>query len=357
MVTNDVVTVIRDGTVAVVWIDNPPVSALSRNVRQGMLEAFQQLHHDRSLEVIVISARIGGRFIAGTDIREMDRPVEEFFLPDVTDALDRLPQKTLAAIDGSALGGDMEIALACDVRMGSPSATLGLTESRLGIIPGAGGTQRLARLVGIPQAIRLIVEGRILRAAEAVELGLLDHIADGNLVQRAIEIAPVVAKRRLSEQPVPIVDPSEQKKAITAAFKKAKSKAAADEAVRVLSLSSDMSFEEGLASERDAFLRLREGPEAKALRTCSKRSEKQAKFRVWRMQGLGPFSGSPSLAVAPWASGLLQAFWMQVSRSISLNETTHLLSQPARGCMTYTSAESKQDVWLKKMPTGGSDVI
>lgn len=278
MADSNAVTVTRKDAVALVLIDNPPVNALSRNVRQGLLNAFKSLSQDSSIEVVVLSSRNGGRFIAGADIKEMDRPVEEPLLPDVIAALDRLPQKTLAVIDGSALGGGMEIALACDVRIGSPSAVLGLTETRLGIIPGAGGTQRLLRLIGIPQAIRLIAEGRILKAREALDLGLLDHLSEENLSENAIEFARQAPRRRLSEQAVPVDDALEKEAAIAAIRKKTKGATAAEEAIRVISLSSGLSFQEGLALERRSFLQLRDGPEARALRHLFKAEREAAKI-------------------------------------------------------------------------------
>ncbi|WP_281809908.1 enoyl-CoA hydratase/isomerase family protein, partial [Xanthobacter flavus] len=188
-----------------VHIDHAPVNALSRGVRQGLLDAVRGLEDDASVSALVLSGG-PGRFIAGADLKEMALPPDEPFLPEVVGAIDACTKPVVAALDGAALGGGCEIALACDLRIGSAKALVGLTETRLGIIPGAGGTQRLVRLVGVAQAIALVCEGRVLKAGEALALGLLDAVVEGDLLAEAIARAPTVAKRRLSALPVPAGD-------------------------------------------------------------------------------------------------------------------------------------------------------
>uniref|UniRef100_UPI0035AEE426 enoyl-CoA hydratase/isomerase family protein n=1 Tax=Xanthobacter sp. TaxID=35809 RepID=UPI0035AEE426 len=203
------ITITRHGTVAVVHIDHAPVNALSRGVRQGLIDAVQSLDGDAAVSALVLSGG-PGRFIAGADLREMALPPDEPFLPEVVGAIDACTKPVVAALDGAALGGGCEIALACDLRLGSAKALVGLTETRLGIIPGAGGTQRLVRLVGVAQAIGLVCEGRVLKAGEALALGLVDAVVEGDLLAAAIARAPAVAKRRLSALPVPVGDPAEE---------------------------------------------------------------------------------------------------------------------------------------------------
>ncbi|MFG1346234.1 3-hydroxyacyl-CoA dehydrogenase NAD-binding domain-containing protein [Xanthobacter autotrophicus DSM 431] len=255
----------RHGGVAVVALDHPPVNALSRAVRQGLLDAFAALCADPSVIAIVISGG-PGRFIAGADIREMNLPPDAPFLPEVVAAIDACAKPVVAAIAGAALGGGCEIALACDARLAGPKALVGLTETRLGIIPGAGGTQRLPRLLGTAQAISLIGEGRVLKAEEARAIGLVDAVVEGDVLAAAIDRAPAIAKRRLSAAAVPAGDAAAEDAAAARARKAAKGVPAVAEAIHVIRAAGEGDFAAGLAAERAAFLALRESAEAKALR-------------------------------------------------------------------------------------------
>jgi 3-hydroxyacyl-CoA dehydrogenase len=265
MMDEAAVRIERRDQIAVVVIDNPPVNALSTRVRAGLLEAFTQLAADRSVAAIVLTGR-NGVFVAGADLREMGAPPEPPFLPDVVAAMDALPQPILAAIDGAALGGGLELALACDGRLGSANASVGLTETRLGIIPGAGGTQRLARLVGIESALRLVGEGRVLKASEARGAGILDEVLTNEPVADAILTARQAPKRLLSKLPVPIGDPMAEESTARRVLAKAKGVPAVAEAVRIIRAARTMSFEDAVAAERAAFLELRGSDEAAALR-------------------------------------------------------------------------------------------
>jgi 3-hydroxyacyl-CoA dehydrogenase len=169
-----------DGAVAVVTIDNPPVNAGSSKVRSGLLDAFRSIAEKKDVKAAMIIG--GGRtFIAGSDIREFDRPLVEPQLPAVIAAIEACPVPVVAAIHGNALGGGFELALGCDARIARADAFVGLPEVTLGLIPGAGGTQRLPRLAGIPQAIEMFASGRRVPAPEALSLGLLDRIVAGDL--------------------------------------------------------------------------------------------------------------------------------------------------------------------------------
>lgn len=259
------VTISRRGAVAIVTIDHAPVNALSRAVRLGLVAAMRELGADHNISAIIIS---GGprRFIAGADLREMDLPPDEPFVPDVVAAIEGSAKPVIAAIDGPALGGGLEIALGCDLRLGSIRASVGLPETKLGIIPGAGGTQRLPRLVGVATAIALICEGRIVKAPEAKALGLLDAVAEGDVLEAAIAAAPAAVKRVVSALPVPAGDTAAEDAAAQAALKAAKGVPAIAEAIRVIRASRDGSYGEGQARERAAFLALRESEAARSLR-------------------------------------------------------------------------------------------
>jgi 3-hydroxyacyl-CoA dehydrogenase len=259
------VAVVRRGDVAVISVGNPPVNALSHAVRSGLVEALKTIAADPGVVAVVIAGG-PGRFIAGADIREMNAPPGPPQLPEVVAALDALDVPVVAAIDGPALGGGFEIALACDRRLATPAAKVGLTETRLGIVPGAGGTQRLPRLTGIARAIRLIGNAEILSARDALEAGIVDEVVDGDVVAAACAHAPAMPKRRLSRMTVAPGDDDEADAAAAAVTKQARGLPAAARAIALIRATRDTPFTEGLARERAAFLELRESPEAKALR-------------------------------------------------------------------------------------------
>ncbi len=295
------VNIIRHGAVAVVTIDEPPVNALSKAVREGLISAMQALAADAEVAAIVLSGG-PGRFIAGADLREMSLPPEVPFLPDVVAAIEAVDKPVLAAIDGAALGGGLEIALACDVRLGSRHATLGLTETRLGIIPGAGGTQRLPRLVGVAQAISLITAGRVLAADEAMALGILDAVADEDVLGDAIRQAPGAIKRRVSALPLPARDGKAEDEMAAKALKGAKGVPAIAEALRVIRAAGEGDFTDGLAVERAAFLALRESEAAKALRHLFLAAREAAK-----VPGLAGVAARPVARTAVIGAGTMGA--------------------------------------------------
>jgi 3-hydroxyacyl-CoA dehydrogenase len=259
------VSIQRRGTVAVVVVDNPPVNALSRAVRQGFLDALKRLADDNQVAAVVIAGG-PGRFIGGADIREMNAPPEAPHLPEVVAAIDALDKPVIAAISGPALGGGLEIALACDSRMAAPTATLGLTETRLGIVPGSGGTQRLPRLTGIARAVHLIGNAKTMNACEALAAGIVDDVVDADVIAAACARAPALAKRRLSGMTVPPDDERAVEAAASAVMKQAKGLPAAVEAIALIRATRDVPFADGLVRERSVFLTLRESAEAKALR-------------------------------------------------------------------------------------------
>src|SRR4051794_31046691 len=172
----DKVTVRHEDRIAVLVIDNPPVNALGAAVRAALKSAVERAAADASVLGIVIASK-GRTFIAGADISEFGKPQPEPLLPDVIAAVDAAPKPIVAAITGATLGGGLEVALACHARIAVPGAKLGLPEVKLGILPGAGGTQRLPRLIGAAEAIRAIATGEPFDSTWAKELGLVDEIA------------------------------------------------------------------------------------------------------------------------------------------------------------------------------------
>ena len=194
-----------DGDILVLTIDNPPVNASSAAVRAGLLAGIGRLATDPGLVAgVLVGAH--GTFVSGSDISEFDGPVPEPLLPTVIAALESCPSPVVAALGGHALGGGLELALGCDRRIGSPTLLLGMPEVGLGLVPGAGGTQRLPRLIGREAAVSLILTGRRISAAEALALGLLDEVTEADLVEAAVAAAPGTPKRLVAHLPVPTAD-------------------------------------------------------------------------------------------------------------------------------------------------------
>lgn len=179
----------REGPIGIITIDEPPVNVLSVTVRKALLEGFAAMRADSEVEAIVLSC--GGRtFIAGFDISEFRGGLQEPHLNLVLEAVENVGKPTVAAIHGAALGGGFELSLLCSHRIAVPSAAVGLPEVKIGLMPGAGGTQRLPRAVGPELALELILTGRSVGGIEALELGLVDCLAEeGQLERDAIAFA------------------------------------------------------------------------------------------------------------------------------------------------------------------------
>lgn len=257
----------RDGRIGVIVIDNPPVNAGSQAVRAGILDTIAAFKSDPELDAAVLIGA-GKTFVAGSDIREFGQPIADPHLPVVIAAIEACPKPVIAALHGAALGGGLELALGCDARIAAPGTVLGLPEVKLGMIPGAGGTQRLPRLVGIAAAIEIITSARRLPAPEALQLGLVDAVADGDLRTAAVALAHswTGRKRRLGGVNVPPGSEDQIEAAAAAALKKSRGRPAVEQAIAAIRAAATMSFAPALVQERQIFQRLREGEEALALR-------------------------------------------------------------------------------------------
>ncbi len=172
--------------IALLVINNPPVNALSASVRQGLVRAIKSANQNPDIKGVIIKSE-GKIFIGGADIKEFGKPPIEPFLPDVIDIIENARMPTLALIQGAALGGGLELALGCRYRIGGKNALCGLPEVNLGLIPGAGGTQRLPRLIGAFEAAEMISTGKPLPAQKALQAGVLDAVFADNLLENAIE--------------------------------------------------------------------------------------------------------------------------------------------------------------------------
>ncbi len=248
------------GRALVVVLDNPPVNVIGQGVRAGLLAALEAAE---GAERVVITGA-GAAFAAGADAKEFDAAPLPPHLPEVLARLEGLP--SVAAINGTALGGGLEIALACRVRIAAPGAMLGLPEVTLGVVPGAGGTQRLPRLVGVAAAAGMIAEGRVMRA-DAAPPGLVDALAEDPLAAAlALDGAALAAAVPALARAVPEADASAVAAARAAAGKRARGQVAPGVALDLVAGAAHWPLDEGLARERAAFLELRQGPQARALR-------------------------------------------------------------------------------------------
>src|SRR5699024_6340138 len=207
---NEVVSYEVDNDVAIVRINYPPVNALGQAVREGLAKGVDKAMQDDAVKAVLLIAE-GRTFPAGADIREFGKPPMEPGLPDVVDGFDKGTKPIVAAIHGTALGGGLEVALGCDYRVAVASARVGLPEVKLGLLPGAGGTQRLPRVVGAEKALDMIVSGNPISASAAHKIGLVDEIIDGDLLTGALAYARKLITdnaplRKISQQDVPAVD-------------------------------------------------------------------------------------------------------------------------------------------------------
>ena len=182
------------GNVALMTIDNPPVNPLSSGVRQGLHDGLTQALADDAVAAIVLTGA-GRAFIAGADISEFGGKSEGPSLGDCLAAMDNSSKPIVAAINGTAFGGGLEVALCCHYRVIAPSAPVGLPEVKLGLLPGAGGTQRLPRLIGAEKALSFILSGDPIPGPAAVQMGIADHLSEGNIVEDGLSFAAdIIAK-------------------------------------------------------------------------------------------------------------------------------------------------------------------
>jgi len=258
-----------EGNVGVITVDNPPVNALSQSVRQGLLDAFNAGQADASEALLIICE--GRTFIAGADISEFGKPLAEPWLPDLFNRIEQSDKPVVAAIHGTALGGGLETALAAHYRCAVDSARVGFPEVKLGLLPGAGGTQRTPRLAGVEASLDLMTSGAPISAGQALDLGLIDHIVEGDLKHGALDwvaglLADGAPARRSSELPVPAYDPGVFDTHRAALAKRARGQIAPQFIVDCVEAAATRPFAEGLGIERARFMELMGGPQSAALR-------------------------------------------------------------------------------------------
>jgi len=261
----------KHGDVLIILSNNPPVNALSTPVRQGLVDAIAEAESDDSVKAVVIACE-GQTFFAGADITEFGKPPQQPWLPAVVDTIENCSKPVVAAIHGTALGGGLEVALACHYRVADKSAKLGTPEVKLGLLPGAGGTQRLPRVAGVRKALQMCATGNPIGAKEAFDCGLLDRIVEGDLVPHAVAFAEEVrdvrplSKSSERQDRIADSDPSvfdEFRKENAKRFRGFEAPLKNIEAVKV---ATEKPYGEGAIEERKLFMELMGGEQSAAQR-------------------------------------------------------------------------------------------
>ncbi|XP_061186168.1 peroxisomal bifunctional enzyme-like [Saccostrea echinata] len=258
------------GSVAVLEVNNPPVNALSHGVRLGLKTGVERASRDRNVRSVVIIGK-GQTFPAGADIREFGKPSKEPWLTDVGIVIEASPKPVVAAIHGTCLGGGLEVALFSHYRIAVPSARVGFPEVALGLLPGAGGTQRLSRLTGLPVAMDMISSGRHVPIKKAKEYGIIDEIVTGDLMKAALKYSQSVQGRPFKDRclrfkMVPNADKVEEYTSVAMAQVKKKYKGyeAPVACVQAVRASAELPYEEGMKLERELFIQLQGSGQARA---------------------------------------------------------------------------------------------
>ncbi len=266
----EAVSFTQHGEIALAVIDHPPVNALAHAVRLGLMAALERTAANPQIRALVIRGA-GKNFSAGADVREFGLPFEPPQLGEVIERTEALTKPVFAALHGNALGGGLELALACHFRVALSGTRLGLPEVKLGIIPGGGGTQRLPRLIGARAALSVIAEGRDLQAAEAQRLGLVDLCVEADLESAALELAREVVRTgrpmRRTGAIVPVLDePQVFDEFVKSVNRRQRGFLAPLEAVKAVRMAYELPFTAGLARELQMCLVLLDGAQSRAQR-------------------------------------------------------------------------------------------
>jgi len=289
MITNNPISINVEQHIGVITIDYPPVNALGQAVRQGLMTAIEELESDDHCQVIIIQC-IGKTFIAGADIKEFGSPPLEPYLPDVVNRIEACQKPVVASLFGTALGGGFEVALACHYRVALSNSKVGLPEVNLGLIPGAGGTQRLMRLVGVEKALAMITSGKHMAVTEFQESGLFDAIFSIQTEQPLSDLHQMTRAycRQLISADTITINPVGQRQvdaenfdwdaARVSIIKNARGKIAPLAAFDVLHDSWDKSISKGMAIERQQFIKLLSSEQSAALRYAFAAEKKAAKL-------------------------------------------------------------------------------
>jgi 3-hydroxyacyl-CoA dehydrogenase len=294
--TNSAVRLTPSGDVAVIVVDHPPVNALSQAVREGLLAALSELAADAGLRAAVIACD-GRTFIAGADISEFDHGSPAAAVTAVLHAFESSRKPIVAAIHGSALGGGYELALVCHARVIAPDGFVGFPEVRIGLIPGAGGTQRAPRLAGPLVALDMVTTGRSVPADEAMVLGLVDEVATDPrraAIARARHMANAGLLPRVGERSIPAYDRAAFDDVVANVRRRARGALAPIRGVEAVQVALTASLEDGLAREQAIIAELQHGPQSRALRHmffAERRAVRMPDAAPWPVRRVGVVGG------------------------------------------------------------------
>ena len=269
--TTNPISTQRHGDVLIILSNNPPVNALAHAVRQGLVAAIEQAEADDNVKAVVIACE-GQTFFAGADVSEFGTPkaFAEPMLPQVVDRIEACTKPVVAAIHGTALGGGLEVALSCHYRVALPSAKLGTPEVKLGLLPGAGGTQRLPRVAGVRKALEMCAGGNPISAKDAFDCGLVDRLIEDDLIPHAVgyaeEVRDVRPLPKSSERQYKIneCDPTVFEEYRKENARKFRGFDAPEANIRAVEFSCKLPYEEGVIEERKLFMELMSGTQARA---------------------------------------------------------------------------------------------
>ena len=303
--SEQIVTLSRDGDILIATLDNPPVNALSHALRAGLMGAVNELHATDAKALLLICQ--GRTFIAGADIREFGKPMQDPQLGEVIKALDAAQKPIIAAMHGTALGGGLEIALACTNRIAAARSKMGLPEVKLGILPGSGGTLRLPRLVGVEKALAMIASGDPISAEEALKIGLVDRLASVDLKAEALAFAnQIIASgaplRRTSDLKVPDFDATlwdEKRKEFSKTYKGLN---APQIAVDLIEAATRLPFEQAVEEEFQTCRALVSTAQSRALRGLFK-AERDAARVAGLPESLTPRAVTRAAIIGPGTMG------------------------------------------------------
>jgi len=270
MSNTDAVLRSTQGRIGILTVNNPPVNALAAAVRDGIKEGIADFGKDANIDAIVLIG--GGRtFIAGADIREFGKPPKGANLNEVIADMENCPKIVVAALHGTPLGGGLETALGAHYRVSLPTTRVGLPEVHLGILPGAGGTQRLPRLTGAKYALDAIISGRHIPAPEAKSKGIVDEIVEGDLLKGAVSyagklVAAKAPRRKVRDLKATLESPDLFKETEKAIARRARGFKAPWSIIKCVQAACELPFDQGMKRERELFLELLASPESAAQR-------------------------------------------------------------------------------------------
>lgn len=306
------VTTFFEGSVAVIGIDNPPVNALAAGLAEMVAEIVEEANEAEPVKAIVVVCA-GKTFVAGADIRELGE-IAAGRMPPITlsaafNRIEASAKPVVMAIHGTALGGGLELAMAGHYRIALSSAKMGQPEVSLGLIPGAGATQRLPRLCGVAKALDLCVSGRTIKAAEALEIGLIDKIVEKELVQEAMAYAVSLAGvRRTGTLPRPEASADAVEAARTEAGRKLRGQNAPLAVIEAIEASTRLDFAEGLEEEKRLFEQCLQGPQSKALMHVFFAEREVAKIPGPAVEALQAIQSAAILGAGTMGRGIAMCF-------------------------------------------------